>query len=135
MLTVKTDSGSHYALVSCLVKAIAFESGSILCQAWNNCSKKGEGAVSIQFQEDQLLCRVYLHFLSLSFCGYQTRLNYLFPQEKSRKRLPEEEGGDTQATYAYFAAEAGAKAQGKEAIGQVLECCFTQSLELHLPHL
>ena len=44
-------------------------------------------------------------------------------QEKSRKRLPEEEGGDTQATYAYCAAEAGAKYQGKEPIGQVLLCC------------
>lgn len=43
-------------------------------------------------------------------------------QEKSRKRLPEEEGGDTQATYAYFAAEAAAKAQGKEPIGQVRLC-------------
>lgn len=40
-------------------------------------------------------------------------------QEKARKRLPEEEGGDVQATYAYFAAEAGAKAQGKEPLGQV----------------
>ena len=58
-----------------------------------------------------------------------------FAQEKSQKRLPEEEGGDTQATYAYFAAEAGAKARGKEPIGQVLLCCSFVFLSSMCPGL
>jgi hypothetical protein len=46
-------------------------------------------------------------------------------QEPYRKRLEEEEGGDTHATYAYVAAEAAAKEAGVEPIGQV--SCLNQT--------
>jgi len=48
--------------------------------------------------------------------GTKTRCIWQAPY---RKRLEEEEGGDTHATYAYVAAEAGAKEAGMEPIGQV----------------
>ena len=48
----------------------------------------------------------------------------MYVQAPYKPRRPEEEGGDTHATYAYVAADAAAKDRGTDLIGEVRPFCL-----------
>ena len=83
---------------------------------------------------------VYLKFWTLNLRPLMVYPKVLFPpnltmkglQAPYQKRLPEEEGGDTQATYAYAASEAGAKEKNSEELAQVSALTFRYQTRLSL---